>query len=350
VVAPAAWAWIAGGTALLIGAFTEWLHARRVRRLAHLAFGPRARPAGWALAAPYLRVAALSLLAWGLATLLLIQPRSYSTDGTDSSASVDPHHVLLVLDVSPSMRLVDAGPEKKESRMQRARELMDSFFDRVPVELYRVSVVAVYNGAKPVVVDTKDYEVVRNILGDLPMHYAFPAGKTKLFSGLDEAVKIAEPWNPRSTTLVVLSDGDTVPATGMPRLPVSIRSVIVIGVGDPNTGKFIDGRQSRQDVPTLKQIAARLGGTFHNGNDHHLASSLISDAMGLESESLFEKLSLRDYALLACAAGSLVLGFLPLLLHFFGTSWRPGASPVRPPEPVLARGARLAVTAGEQAG
>jgi Ca-activated chloride channel family protein len=155
------------------------------------------------------------------------------------------------------------------------------------------------SGAKPVVVDTKDYEVVRNILGDLPMHYAFPAGKTKLLSGLEEAVKLAEPWSPRSTTLVVLSDGDTVPGTGMPRLPASIRSVLVVGVGDPNVGKFIDGRQSRQDVPTLKQIAVRLGGTFHNGNDHHLSSALISDAMGLESESLFEKLTLRDYALIA---------------------------------------------------
>ncbi len=77
-------------------------------------------------------------------------------------------------------------------------------------------------------------------------------------------------------------------------------------------------------MPTLRQIAARLGGTFHNGNDRHLASSLISDAMGLESESLFEKLTLRDYALIACAAGALALGLLPLLLHFFGTRWRPG--------------------------
>jgi Ca-activated chloride channel family protein len=280
----------------------------------------------------------------------MIEPRSYSSDGSEAGSSDDPHHVLLVLDVSPSMRLLDAGPEKKESRMQRARELMDSFFARVPVELYRVSVVAVYNGAKPVVVDTKDYEVVRNILGDLPMHYAFPAGKTKLLSGLEEAVKLAEPWNPRSTTLVVLSDGDTVPGTGMPRLPASIRSVLVVGVGDPNVGKFIDGRQSRQDVPTLKQIAVRLGGTFHNGNDHHLASALISDAMGLESESLFEKLTLRDYALLACAAGALVLGFLPLLLHFFGTSWRPGASPVGAPAPLSGLRGPRAVTAGQQAG
>jgi Ca-activated chloride channel family protein len=233
---------------------------------------------------------------------------------------------LLVLDVSPSMRLVDAGPEKKESRMQRARKVMNSFFERAPVEDNLVSVVAVYNGAKPVVVDTKDLDVVRNILGDLPMHYAFTAGKTKLFTGLEEAARIAHPWAPNSTTLILLSDGDTVPATGMPKMPPSIRSVIVVGLGDPQVGKFIDGRQSRQEVPTLQQIAVRLGGTYHDGNDKQLSSALIASATGREREDVFERLTRREYALIAAGAGCALLALLPLLLHFFGTSWRPGTS------------------------
>jgi Ca-activated chloride channel family protein len=124
---------------------------------------------------------------------------------------------------------------------------------------------------------------------------------------------------------VIVSDGDTVPATGMPRMPDSIRSVIVCGVGDPQVGKFIDGRHSRQDVPMLKQIAARLHGTFHNGNDKQLASTLITEATGTEEDSVFEKLTRREYALIACGLGSLILAGLPLLLHFLGTRWRPGA-------------------------
>ncbi len=106
---------------------------------------------------------------------------------------------MLVLDVSPSMRLKDAGPERDQSRMKRASDVMESFFQRVPMDQYLMSVVACYNGAKPVVVATKDIEVVRNILDDLPMHFAFRAGKTDLFSGLEEAAKIAQPWRPRST-------------------------------------------------------------------------------------------------------------------------------------------------------
>ena len=319
--------WALAAAALALGALTEWLHARRVRRLAHLAFGPRGAPAAWVAAVPAARALSLTALAWGLATLLTIQPRRHDTEGGEPGESADPHHVLLVLDVSPSMRLVDAGPEKQESRMQRARRLMESFFERIPVALYRVSVVAVYNGAKPVVVDTRDFEVVRNILGDLPMHYAFPAGKTKLFDGLAEAAKLAKPWNPRSATLMVVSDGDTVPATGMPAMPAAVRSVIVVGVGDPNVGKFIDGRQSRQDVTTLKQIAARLGGSFHNGNERHLSSDVISAAVGLDVDDVFRRLTRREYALMACALGSSLLALLPLLLHFLGTGWRPGARP-----------------------
>ena len=41
-------------------------------------------------------------------------------------------------------------------------------------------------------------------------------------------------------------------------------------------------------------------------------------------KSAFEQLSRREYALLACGLGGVVLAFLPVLLHRFGTRWRPG--------------------------
>ncbi|MBI5362801.1 MAG: VWA domain-containing protein [Planctomycetes bacterium] len=310
--------------AALLAAGAELLHARRVKRLAPLAFGPTARPSLFARAAPTLRALAFGGLAWALCTLLVVEPRRYSGATGAAQLTQDPRHIVLVLDVSPSMRLVDAGPQKKLSRMTRARELLESFFSRIPLELYRVSVVATYNGAKPVVIDTKDLEVVRNMLGDLPMNFAFPAGTTKLFTGLEEAARIAKPWNPRSTTVLLLSDGDTVPATGMPKMPASVRSTIVVGVGDPTVGKFIDGKNSRQDIPVLRQIAARLGGSFHNGNEYHLASDLIADATGLEAEDAWERLGEREYALIAAGLCSAWLALLPLLLRLAGTRFRPG--------------------------
>ncbi|MEC8160581.1 MAG: vWA domain-containing protein, partial [Planctomycetota bacterium] len=228
--------------------------------------------------------------------------------------------VILVLDVSPSMRLQDGGPERDQSRMQRASDVMESFFKRVAIQQYKMSVVAVYSSAKPVVVETNDVDVVRNILNDLPMHYAFPVGKTDLFSGLNEAAALSKGWQPRSTTVIVISDGDTVPATGMPTMPASVSNVVVVGIGDPITGQFIDGRQSRQDAATLRQIAVRLGGVYHNGNANHLSSDLLNQLTSAEEKSVWEALGIREYALVVLTLGAATLLFLPLLLFYFGAS------------------------------
>ncbi len=45
-------------------------------------------------------------------------------------------------------------------------------------------------------------------------------------------------------------------------------------------------------------------------------------------QGVMERLTRREYALIACAAGAAVLALLPLLLHLLGTSWRPGV-PIR---------------------
>jgi Ca-activated chloride channel family protein len=307
--------------AAVLAAFAELLHARRVRRIARLAFGPTLHPAAWARFAPAARVAAIAALAWGLGTLLVLPPKLHAAEALPDAKR---RHILVVLDVSPSMRLQDAGPNADESRMKRAAALMESFLQRIPVELYRLSVVACYNGAKPVVVDTKDLDVVRNIFGDLPLHYAFTAGQTDLFAGLEVASKIAQPWQPRSTLLMMFSDGDTVPAVGMPRMPVSVSDVLIVGVGDPRTGSFIDGRMSRQDAGTLRQIATRLGGVYHDGNQKHLGSALLSSLTVIPRKTAFEQLTRREYAIIACTLGGLALAFLPMLLQYFGTAWRPG--------------------------
>lgn len=310
---------------VIVAAAAERLHWQRCRRIAPLAFGPRRRPRAWVYVAPVLRVAALGALGWGFITLIQLPPKVHQV-GTIPDK--DQRHLLLVLDVSPSMRLVDAGPTGKQSRTKRVSDLLESFFERVPLDLYRVSIIATYNGAKPVVVDTRDMEVVRNILNDLPMHFAFPKGKTDIFAGLEEAAKMAHPWNPRSTTLLLFSDGDTVPGTGMPRMPPSVSHTVVVGVGDHQKGMFIDGHHSRQDMSTLRSVAIRLGGTYHNGNEKHLSTALVTEISGVKAVSIWEKLTKREYALLAISLGATMLSLLPLALHFAGTSWQAGVPTV----------------------
>ncbi len=306
---------------LILATGAEALHLMRTRRLAPLAFGPKSRPAFWAHAAAPLRIVSLGLLCWGLLTLAQVEPRTHNSLQIESSKQ---RHVILLLDVSPSMRLVDAGPESNLSRTQRGAAVLESLFDRVPIRQYKLSVIAFYDEAIPVVVDTKDLEVVKNTLSDLPMHYAFSGKDTNLFKGLQKAAELAKPWQPDSTILLVISDGDTVPATGMPRLPKSISNVLLIGVGDPVTGKFIAGKNSRQDVSTLRQVAARLGGEFHNGNIQHISTAVISKLTQKVGQRRWQDLGRREFALLAITVGASILCMLPLLLHYFGTFWRPG--------------------------
>jgi len=312
---------IVTATACALSLLAEWLHWRRTRRLAGLAFGPSRSPSLLGRLSPLLRVAAQTALAWGLATLMTLVPQTVG--GADVNPQ-QPRHVVILLDVSPSMRLQDAGNDRQLVRMQRARELIESLFDRVPIQQYRLSVIAFYDKAIPVVVDTKDIEVVKNCFTDIPLHYAFKGKQTNLFAGLEAAANLARPWNPESTVLIVVTDGDTVPATGMPKLPASIARTLLVGIGDPISGKFIDGRQSRQDVSTLRQVATRIGGEFHNGNEQHISTAAIQRLTAQTGKKGFRELTLRDYALLTVIAGGAVLALLPLSLHYLGTRWQPG--------------------------
>jgi Ca-activated chloride channel homolog len=309
----------------LVALVAEALHSRRVRRMAHLAFGPDGVPQRWVRLIPILRVLAKGGLAWGLVTLMSIEPRVHvSNDVADDEW----RHLLLVMDVSPSMLLRDAGQKGDQSRMERSKELIDSLFERVAIGKFKISVIATYNGAKPVVEDTKDIELVRHLLTQVDMRYAFKAGSTRLFDGIAEAARIARPWRPKSALLVIVSDGDTVPATGMPELPPSVGGTLVIGVGDDRVGKFLAGHQSKQDASTLRQVAIRLGGEFHNGNKRHVPSDILAAASQDARKPLLERLTLREYALIAIVLTSALLALIPLLLQYWGTRWRPGVMPV----------------------
>ncbi|MBM3973585.1 MAG: VWA domain-containing protein [Planctomycetes bacterium] len=299
----------------------ELLHARRVARVAALVFGPGGRPAPIALAAPLLRPLAVGLLAWGLATLLQLPPKIHRGEEVPPE---EWRHLILVYDVSPSMLLKDAGVGGDQSRAARAKELVESLFERVPLGKFKVTVIATYNGAKPVVEDTTDLEVVRHVLSEVDLRFAFKAGSTKLFDGIAEAARIAKPWRAGSTLLVIVSDGDTVPASGMPELPPSIGGSMVIGVGDHLAGKFIAGHQSRQDESTLRQVANRLGGEFHNGNKRHVPSDVLSIAAADSRKPLLQRLTRREYALIAIVAAATLLAALPLLLAAFGSRLRAG--------------------------
>jgi Ca-activated chloride channel family protein len=323
---------------LVLATGAEWIHLGRIRSVSALAFGP-GRKAGLAgRVAPLIRILGLAALIWGVTTLLMLPPAAHRS----TVKEVEPkerQHLLLVLDVSPSMRLRDAGASGKESRMARARAIVESVIARTAHDKLHTSVVAVYNGAKPVVEETRDLEILHNLMDDLPMHQAFESGKTKLLDGLAEAAQMAAKWPRDSATLVLISDGDSVPATGMPKMPPSIGGVLVAGVGDPLKGTFIDGHHSRQDGATLRQIATRLGGEYHDGNAKLVPTAMLQRLGTLAVDGTTRLPGQRELAIFLTALGASMLAALPLLLHFAGSRWNPG--PQRLPARQISRSPQL---------
>ena len=315
---------IAAATTVVLAAGAEVLHLQRIKRVRHLAFGPEGTFSAATILAPIFRSLFLGALAWSLSTLFLLEPKAHRSTVKIVEAK-ERRHLIIVLDVSPSMKLKDSGESSGLTRTQRASKLVQSLLKRTTDNKLHISLVAVYNGAKPVVEESRDLEVILNFLDGMDMSSVFPVGKTRLFDGLEEAARIARDWPANSATLLLVSDGDTVPATGMPKMPPSIGGVLVTGVGNPTKGSMIDGRQSRQDVGALQQIANRLGGQYHDGNLRQVPTSVLNKLGSLKTEDEGLKLTLREYTLIIAVASALGLALLPVFLYFLGSPFRPGS-------------------------
>lgn len=303
----------------------EAMHARRVRPIARLAFGPGARPAPWARAAPLVRGAAVALMVWGSAVLLML-PVSRARYREDDRTA---RQLLICLDVSPSMMLKDASPASpsstnKISRAERAGVIAEEVLGALPANA-RVSVVAFYTDALPIIRRSPDRNLAASMLDGLPYHVAFAPGGTSIAKGVHAALEMAKPWPRQSTTLLVITDGDSENLSLAEARPASIDSVVVAGLGDAIRGTPVTdtGHVSRQEVDVLRRVAAKLGGKYFNANDRSLPSGLVRSWAHSTPEAT-TRWGMREFALLAVGVGGAASGLLgPALLHFgHPRAWR----------------------------
>lgn len=305
-----------------LAALAEWLHARRCRRLARLAFGPESRPRSWTRLAAPLRVVALAGFVWALATLLTFEGASRNAERERAAT----RHLLVMLDVSPSMELADAGESGAQSRRDRAAAVLRSVFARMPGEQVRVTMGCFWTDALPLVKDCADREVIMHFADNLPLHMAFRPGKTDLVKALNKGGEMVKDFPRKSTTVLVLSDGDSVPDSGLKPMPSAVAEVMLVGVGDPSRGLFIDGHLSRQDQASLSQLARRLGGQYHDGNRKHIPSEILRRLNAPDERKERWHLDLRLLAITVLALSAAVLCLLPLALDWLGSRWKQPAA------------------------
>jgi len=303
---------------LALCAIAEYLHYLRCKKLEPLSFGPDGKVPVWTKSTPFLRIVGASILCWGLLTLMYYRGHENSKAAkqkVEEPSADEIKHVVVIYDASPSMTGEDSGSEGSQTRMGRAQDILKSMMERITAPHVRYSMIAVFTEARPVVVETKDRDVLLNIM-ELPLHKGFESGKTKLIDGLTSAFDLAAKWPPQSTTVIMITDGDTMPSSGLPRKPSSIKDFIVAGVGS-SRGFFIDGHQSRQDTSSLRGIASRVSGVYQDANIKHISTKSMGELAGEQDEKESEW-NLKHLALLFCGVGASLLMLLPLLLEYFG--------------------------------
>ncbi len=311
------WAGLSAVVVSACVAVAEWMHQRRIARVAYLAFGAKGRGHSWIVVAPFVRVVNAALVAFGFMVLYLMEPAAIEKEPTQKASK----HLLVCLDASPSMYVADSGPDGKKKRAVWAGAVIQAILDRLDTETTRVTVFAVYTKSIPVIEETFDMNVVRNLLDGLPLFAAFDSGPTRLSSGINEALAYARKWGPRSATLVVISDGDSEEKIAVRSIPGSIADSIVIGVGDPTRPTMVSGHRSTQDTSSLKSLANKLKGIYHQGNNRHLPSEVLS-RLSMVQPRMGEGIGLREIALSCLVLGGCSLMLIGPALLLFGRSGR----------------------------
>jgi Ca-activated chloride channel homolog len=322
--------WAAVGAAAL-AALGEWLHARRLRRLGRLAFGPEAKPRRWTAAAAPLQVAAFAGLAWSLTVLLAFEGSSRLHERNAAAT----RHLMVLLDVSPSMETKDAGENGAQTRRDRAALLLKSVLERANSDETKITMACFYSDAMLLVKECSDREIIWNFADNLPLHIAFRPGKTSLMNSLNTAGGFVRDFPRRSVTFLVLTDGDTVPDSGLKPMPSSVADVLIVGVGSATRGTFLDGHLSRQDSATLSQLARRLGGHYHDGNVKQVPSNMLRHLTAPDERTDKFQISLRALAIIILVVSAAILCLLPVLLEYGGSAWKP-VVPGRPSAEVKA--------------
>ena len=314
-----------------IAACGEWLHARRMARLGALAFGPSAKPRAWTHLTPVLRVIGVAGIAWSLVSLIAFNGQVRDRDRKPGI----PRQLMVMLDVSPSMLLADAGEGGAATRNSRATAVLKSVLDRVPGDNVRFSAAGFYTEARMMVKECQDRELILHLAGGTPFHITYRPGKTDILASLNQTGEFMKNWPRKSTTLLIISDGDSMAPTGLKPMPSAVSDVIVAGVGDSARGTFIDGHLSRQDAANLSQLARRIGGKYFDCNVRHIPTDALRKLNTEEPGAAKWRSDRRLAALLVLAASSVLLCLTPLMLEWFGSAWRPRVSvPKLRPHPV----------------
>jgi Ca-activated chloride channel family protein len=257
----------------------------------------------------------LFVLALALAATALARPRTHLTVPEDNAT------VVLLVDVSGSMRANDVEP----TRLDAAISAMRTFLDRLPTR-FKVGLVAFSSESEILSQPTRDRDLVRDSLS-----YLQPEAGTAIGDGLDMATKLAlsslrndgvkrEGNKPVPAAVVLLSDGAQnrgrlQPSQSAQRARTAGIRVYTVALGTPEGvvsfgfGLFVNSIPVPPDPATMRSIARTTGGKMYSAE----TSTKLSSVYGTLGSSIGRTSELREItSWFAAGAAVLLLAALGL--------------------------------------
>jgi Ca-activated chloride channel family protein len=256
---------------------------------------------------------ALFLLALALASAAMARPRTHLTVPEDNAT------VVLVVDVSGSMRANDVEP----TRLDAAISAMRTFLDQLP-KRFKVGLVAFSSEPEVLAEPTRDRQTVRESLS-----YLQPEAGTAIGDGLDVAVKLAQssltqegvvrkPNGDVPAAIVMLSDGAQnrgrlQPLQSAQKAKDAGIKVFTVALGTPEGvvsfgfGLFVNSIPVPPDPQTMRAIARATGGKTFTAQ----SSTKLSNVYRALGSSIGRRTELREItSWFAAGAAVLLLGAL----------------------------------------
>jgi Ca-activated chloride channel homolog len=227
--------------------------------------------------------------------------------------------VVLVVDVSGSMRANDVEP----TRLDAAVNAMRSFLDKLPPQ-FKVGLVAFSSEPEVLAAPTRDRQLVREALG-----YLMPEAGTAIGDGLQLGLKLVQtsltqsgvqhkPGQALPAAIVLMSDGAQnrgvlQPNQAARNAKAAGVKVDTVALGTPNGvvsfgfGLYVNSIPVPPDPATMRLVASTTGGTTYSARS---ATRLVNIYKSL-GESIGHKTEFREVtSWFAAAAAVFLLGAL----------------------------------------
>lgn len=234
----------------------------------------------------------LQWLAVALIILALARPQLKNTTVERHAEGID---IMLVLDISTSMRAEDLQPNRFEAARSVAKEFISNRrSDRIGLAVFA-------GNSYTVVPPTLDYDMLKNMLSELEMGVIKDG--TAIGMGIATAVNRLKSSDAKSKVIILLTDGqnnsgkiDPVTAADLART-FEIK-IYTIGVGTHGTAPYpvrspLFGKRYQQvkvniDEDMLTRIAKMTGGQYFRATDNEALKNIYEQIDKLETTEVKE--------------------------------------------------------------